>query len=164
MASNSDMLPVLITVDEGGPVADRRIRRRATEARLRRLHAGTYTSVSCATRAEGHCRKSTVYPSNTRSVHLVSRKLLPGSLMSQHQKPMQGTTRQLSFVLEPVAFEDLEPSSPKASCMNAEILETTALLDLVPLIKKCDEHRDKVILRAIADRAAHLSDFLRKRT
>jgi hypothetical protein len=44
MASNSDMLPELVTVDEGDPAAARRIRRLAAEGRLRRLHAGIYTS------------------------------------------------------------------------------------------------------------------------
>jgi hypothetical protein len=44
MASNSDTLPELVIVDEGDPAAARRIRRLAAEGRLRRLHAGVYTS------------------------------------------------------------------------------------------------------------------------
>jgi hypothetical protein len=44
MPSNSDKLPELLTVDERDPAAARRIRRLAAEGRLRRLHAGVYTS------------------------------------------------------------------------------------------------------------------------
>jgi hypothetical protein len=44
MPPNSDTLPELVTVDEGDPAAARRIRRLAVEGRLRRLHAGVYTS------------------------------------------------------------------------------------------------------------------------
>ena len=44
MPSNSDNLPELIPVDEADPAAARRIRRLAADGRLRRLHAGVYTS------------------------------------------------------------------------------------------------------------------------
>jgi hypothetical protein len=44
MARNSDSLPELIVVDEGDPAAARRFRRLASAGRLRRLHAGIYTS------------------------------------------------------------------------------------------------------------------------
>lgn len=44
MPLNSDTLPELVIVDEGDPAAARRIRRLAAEGRLRRLHAGVYTS------------------------------------------------------------------------------------------------------------------------
>jgi hypothetical protein len=44
MPSNSDKLPELVTVDESDPAAARRIRRLAADGRLRRLHAGIYTS------------------------------------------------------------------------------------------------------------------------
>jgi hypothetical protein len=44
MPSNSDTLPELVIVDEGDPAGARRIRRLAAEGRLRRLHAGVYTS------------------------------------------------------------------------------------------------------------------------
>jgi hypothetical protein len=41
---NSDKLPELVIVDESDPAAARRTRRLASEGRLRRLHAGIYTS------------------------------------------------------------------------------------------------------------------------
>ena len=44
MPPNSDTLPELVIVDEGDPAAARRIRRLAADGRLRRLHAGVYTS------------------------------------------------------------------------------------------------------------------------
>ncbi|MEP7243585.1 MAG: Fic family protein [Gammaproteobacteria bacterium] len=44
MPPNSDTLPELVTVTEGDPAAARRLRRLAAEGRLRRLHAGIYTS------------------------------------------------------------------------------------------------------------------------
>jgi hypothetical protein len=44
MASNSDTLPELVIADETDPAAARRVRRLAAERRLKRLHAGIYTS------------------------------------------------------------------------------------------------------------------------
>lgn len=44
MPRNSDRLPELVIVDEGNPAAARRIRRLASDDRLRRLYAGVYTS------------------------------------------------------------------------------------------------------------------------
>jgi hypothetical protein len=41
---NSDNLPELVIADESDPAAARRIRRLASDGRLRRLHAGVYTS------------------------------------------------------------------------------------------------------------------------
>ena len=44
MHPNSDTLPELVVADEGDPATARRIRRLARKGRLRRLHAGIYTS------------------------------------------------------------------------------------------------------------------------
>ena len=44
MPRNSDRLPELVIVDEGNPAAARRIRRLASDSRLRRLYSGVYTS------------------------------------------------------------------------------------------------------------------------
>jgi Fic/DOC family protein len=44
MPPNSDTLPELLIADEADPAAARRIRRLAAEGRLRRIHAGIYTS------------------------------------------------------------------------------------------------------------------------
>jgi hypothetical protein len=44
MAPNSDILPEVVVVDGGDSAAARRIRRLAADGRLRRLHAGVYTS------------------------------------------------------------------------------------------------------------------------
>lgn len=44
MPHNSDTLPELVIPDRGDPAAARRIRRLAAAGRLRRLHAGIYTS------------------------------------------------------------------------------------------------------------------------
>src|SRR5262245_36361987 len=44
MASNPDTLPQLLIANESDPATARRIRRLAADGRLRRLHAGVYTS------------------------------------------------------------------------------------------------------------------------
>ena len=72
MPLNSDKLPELVIVDESDPAAARRIRRLAVAGRLRRLHAGVYTSnldapwkrswLAIGNRSLGTCFPAASYP------------------------------------------------------------------------------------------------------
>jgi hypothetical protein len=81
--------------------------------------------------------------------------------MKKQSERTEGAGQQLSFTLE---FAALQPTNSSSSVAVLVARETTepVVLDLTPLLKKRDVQHDRSLLRAVSNRAAHLSGFLRK--
>jgi len=81
--------------------------------------------------------------------------------MKKQSERMDGADRQLGFDL---VFSTVRPAVSSTS-FERPILEShvqNSVVDLTPLLQRRASENDRVLLRAVQTRAAHLTDCLRK--